>query len=114
MGNSNSGRGGLPRQVRREIERLLTARWKNAHIARKLGVDVSTVSRYKRRMKEQRAESGERRAEEEDIVRCGGCGGLVLVSVGYCIVCYQRKTGFREIPRPGRSHKRRQKTKFAA
>jgi hypothetical protein len=112
MGNSNSGRGGLPRELRREIERLLSARWKNAHIARKLGIDVSTVSRYKRRMKERGAESRESGAkqEEEQTVRCGGCGGLVLVSVGYCIVCYQRKTNFREVPRVRRS----QKARFAA
>jgi hypothetical protein len=106
MGNSNSGRGGLPRAVRREIERLLRAGWKNAHIARRLGVDVSTVSRYKRRILRPPAHAV--REPEEDTVRCGGCGGLVLVSVGYCILCYQRKTHFRNVPR------RSQKARHAA
>lgn len=102
MGNTNSGRGGLPHETRREIVRLLAAGWRNSAIARRLGIDVSTVSRYKRRREnEGRGASSDRRdSESSDVVRCGGCGGLVLVAAGYCRACYLRKTTLRDVPRP--------------
>lgn len=106
MGNSNSGRGGLPRAVRREMERLIRAGWKSLHIAKRLGINRSTVSRSKRRLREEKEDGRETGDDREDSVRCGGCGGLVLISAGYCIACYQRKTHFRDVPRR-RSTKRR-------
>lgn len=97
MGNTNSGRGGLPHAKRREVERLLVdGRLKNAQIARACGVDVSTVSRYKRRLRERGASSEERGAsgEEPENVRCGSCGGLLVPTAEYCLACYQEKTIF--------------------
>lgn len=123
MGNSNSGRGGLPREKRREVERLIRAGHKNAHIARDCGIDVSTVSRYKRRMRrEAEAQNDEARtgvgAEE---VRCGGCGGQIVVSpTMQCLKCLLEKTAFadarqRRIERLARLRGRRsQKARIAA
>jgi Homeodomain-like domain len=113
MGNSNSGRGGLPRAVRREMERLIAAGWKSLHIARKLGINRSTVSRAKRRLRE--AAAGPRDADpDSQTVRCGGCGASVLVSVGYCIACYQRKTALRDVPRRSTRRRATQKASVAA
>lgn len=91
MGNTNSGRGGLPPATRREIERrLASGQETNTAIARAVGVNVSTVQRIKRQMQEHVAAENMPR----ETVRCGGCGGLVLVQVGYCLACYQEKTIF--------------------
>lgn len=90
MGNCNSGRGGLPHQIRREIGRLLDAGWANVAIARHLGIDVSTVSRHKAKLKADRQSLD----EPPDLVRCGSCGGLVDLRVfGHCRPCYLRATG---------------------
>lgn len=113
MGNSNSGRGGLPRAKRREVERLIRAgAMKKAQIARECGVDVSTVSRYKRQLREAEGETSELAT-----VRCGGCGGLVLVAVGHCVACLQRKTIFDPARRrllARERGKRNQKARLAA
>lgn len=121
MGNSNSGRGGLPRAKRLEIERLIAARWKNAHIARHVGCDVSTVTRIKHRVLESEERGVGSGELEADTVQCGGCGGQVLVSVGYCIRCFQEKTVFAAARREriariarNRHGRRSQKARLAA
>ena len=93
MGNSQSGRGGLPREKRLTIERLLAAQaagegsWTNSRIAAWVGVDVSTVSRIKRRIR-----IGSPPAEDSELtVRCGGCGASIPVSEAQCRVCLMRK-----------------------
>lgn len=95
MGNTNSGRGGLPYAKRREVERLIeSGRLKNAQIARVCGIDVSTVSRYKRRIKLQ-SQYGEEPMEEPNTMRCGSCGGLLLATEEYCRACFQEAVFFR-------------------
>jgi Winged helix-turn-helix DNA-binding len=121
MGNTNSGRGGLPREIRRHVERLIRdGRLKNAQIARECGIDVSTVSRYKRRMRdEDRAAAAGQEITEHgtESERCGSCGGRVLMSVGYCVRCHLTKTVFepaRQL-RIAKYHGRRsQKARIAA
>jgi hypothetical protein len=97
MGNSNSGRGGLPREKRREIERLINdGMLKHAEIARRTGVDVSTVRRYRQRMNQEAAAAAAGQQVTEhgtETERCS-CGARVLMSVGYCISCHQEKTIF--------------------
>jgi hypothetical protein len=113
MGNSNSGRGGLPRAKRRELERLLAAGWKNAHIARHVGCDVSTVSRIKRRMRDASTGSAQGSAQGEESqqenVRCGSCGGLLAAGYDHCVPCLLRKTVFRR-----GAARRSQKARMAA
>lgn len=108
MGNSNSGRGGLPPATRREIERrLASGQETNTAIARAVGVNVSTIQRIKRQMT--RPTDAEK--EPRETVRCGGCGGLVLVSFGYCLACYQEKTVFEPARRRRVEHMRRMEQK---
>lgn len=97
MGNNNSGRGGLPHAKRREIERLILAgRLKNAQIARECGIDVSTVSRYKRRMRERQESSTGEPPDLADrgCTRCGSCGGLLVAEATFCLRCLQEKRIF--------------------
>jgi len=118
MGNTNSGRGGLPRAKRREVERLLRGGlMKKAQIARECGVDVTTVRRYQQQAAAGGGSNVEGAADaQQATVRCGGCGGLVLVSVGHCIACLQTKTIF-EHQRQARialNRRRSQKARLAA
>jgi predicted transcriptional regulator len=126
MGNSQSGRGGLPREKQRQLERLIHSGMKNAHIARAMGIDVSTVSRYKRRMRraaELLAAAGEPIAIEvgAETVRCGGCGGSIQVKGAVaCLRCLLEKTVLAEERRKrvariaGQRARRSQKARIAA
>lgn len=91
MGNSNSGRGGLPRGVRGQIERLLVGGWAQKEIARFVGVDPKTVWRIAKRLRGSRGEergASEEAAEDNEEVRCGSCGGLLVATAEYCLACY--------------------------
>jgi hypothetical protein len=116
MGNGNSGRGGLPREKRREIERRIRAGQRNSQIARECGIDVSTVSRYKRRLRDEDAGvvDADDDAHDKEAVRCGTCGGLVKTD--YCIRCFQEKTIFApaRARRTSAKKRRSQKARFAA
>ena len=77
MGNANSGRE-LSFELVMRVERLL--KWNCAgKVAGELGIDVGTA------LKIREGEHPKQRARAA-YVRCGGCGGLVRMPCGLCLV----------------------------
>lgn len=113
MGNSNSGRGGLPHAVKCEILRLLTIeRLTDREISRRTGVHHCTIFLMRRRVADLRDEV------QATNTRCPGCGGLIVPQAHQCQRCYLEKTKMpqyrtKRVARiKRRRHRRRQKPNF--
>ena len=115
MGNSNSGRRGLPHAKRREIMRLIVdGRMTDAQISRECGVHVTTIVRIRRQI------LGRIKTPEPDNVRCPGCGALIVItsrSPKQCLFCLQEKTVMpkmrsQRVARIARRRRRSQKPHF--
>lgn len=73
--------------VRRRVIAATVAGQTNQQIVRHLGVHLKTVINIRRDLRQ-----GTALRTPNEVVRCGSCGALVLLSAGYCRACWLRRT----------------------